>query len=149
VARLEYRLLDETRGFPVLYYYDQIERMEVSMRFACYYFVKDRTVYERASCAIEEQTFVIYVTESEEEKVLDLGAPHPVTGNGIRVELREYKEDTALYPVVHEYKFHSASDALLHLQSDFLYVGGREWKMTSTEIDEDRRTYVIYAQPTS
>lgn len=149
MARLEYRLFDESQGFPVLYYYEGIERQEVSLRFACYYFVKDRNVYERVSCAIEEGTFVIYVSESDEEKVLDLNAPHPVSGSGIRLELRHYREDTAIYPVVHEYKFHSASDALLHLQSDFHYVQEGEWKMSSTEIDEDRRTYVIYAEPIS
>jgi hypothetical protein len=29
-----------------------------------------------------------------------------------------------------------------------LYIGGREWQKTSAEVDENRKVYVIYAEPT-
>lgn len=148
MARLEYRLLDETRGFPVLYYYDFIDKDEVSLRFACDYLVKDRCVYEKTSCAIEGNKYVIYVRVAEEEQVVEPGSVLHGLWGGIRIELREYREGTAHYPLVHVFEFQDDDDALLHLQSDYLFANGREWAKTSAEVDEDRKVYVYYAQPT-
>jgi hypothetical protein len=61
------------------------------------------------------------------------------------VELREFRENTAVYPIVYVYSFDGAESALLHLSADLLTVQGAEWKKSSTEIDEDRGVYVIYA----
>lgn len=61
MARLEYRLLDEAKGYPVLYVYEGISHGEVAARFICDRFVKEGAVYERTSCAIEPDGFVIYV----------------------------------------------------------------------------------------
>jgi hypothetical protein len=148
-ARLEYRLLDEKKGFPVLYYYDLIDKDEVALRFACDYFVKAGVVYEKTSCAIESSCYVIYVQVAEDERVVE--PVKPVLGRrpGITMEVREFKEDTEHYPVVCTYTFKDDDDAILHLQSHFLYLYGREWEKTSTEIDEDRGVYVYYARPTS
>jgi hypothetical protein len=147
MARLEYRLLDEGRGFPVLYYYDLIDKDEISLRFACDYFVKDRVVYEKTSCAIELPNYVIYVKPAEDEQVVDPGVLSAPRWGGIRIEVREFREGTSHYPVVHTYDFRDDDDALLHLQSDYLYLYGKEWEKTSTEVDEDRKVYVYYAKP--
>lgn len=149
MARLEYRNFDEANGFPVLYYYDLIDKDEVSLRFACDYFIKDGTVYEKTSCAVEPSCYVIYVQIAEDERVVEpLLMPHR-RKPGIMMEVREFKEDTAHYPVVCTYTFKDDDDAILHLQSQFLYIYNREWEKTSTEIDEDRGVYVYYAQPTA
>ncbi|CEH31390.1 Uncharacterized protein BN1090_A2_03865 [Aneurinibacillus migulanus] len=149
VNRLEYRRLDEGNGFPVLYYYDFIDKDEVALRFACDYFVKDGLVYEKTSCAIETSCYVIYVQVAEDERVLESAKPVARQKPGIMMEVREFKEDTAHYPVVCTYTFQDDDDAILYLQSQFLYLYGREWEKTSTEIDEDRGVYVYYAQPTA
>ncbi|ERI08821.1 hypothetical protein [Aneurinibacillus aneurinilyticus] len=148
-TRLEYRRLDERNGFPVLYYYDFIDKDEIALRFACDYFVKDGLVYEKTSCAIEISCYVIYVQVAEDEKALKSAEPVARQKPGIMMEVREFKEGTAHYPVVCTYTFQDDADAILHLQSQFLYLYGREWERTSTEIDEDRGVYVYYAQPTA
>jgi len=148
LPRLEYRLLDEEKGYPVLYYYNGIDKEEISLRFACDYFVKDQHVYEKTSCAVEDGTYVIYIRRAEDEKVLDDQLVFAPDWRGIRLEVRHFREGTAHYPVVHTFYFHSDEDALLHLQSDLFYIGGREWQKTSAEVDENRKVYVIYAEPT-
>lgn len=145
MARLEYRLLDETRGFPLLYYYDFIDKDEVALRFACDYLVKEGVVYEKTSCAIEPRTYVIYVRTAEDEQAFAGGTELPGYRGGIRIELREYKPATAHYPIVHEFRFDEDDDALLLLQSDYVEWDGAEWEKTSAEVDEDRKVYVYYA----
>ena len=147
MARLEYRLFDEERGFPLLYYYDFIDKDEVSLRFACDYFVKDRVVYEKTSCTIEPRAYVIYVKTAEDEQAFAGGSELPGYRDGIRIELREYKSDTSHYPVVHVFRFQDDDDALLLLQSDYVQWNGVEWGKTSAEVDEDRKVYVYYAEP--
>jgi hypothetical protein len=149
MARLEYRLLDETRGYPVLFYYDHIDRDEISLRFACDYLVKGHVVYEKTSCAVEPGCYVIYVKHSTDEQAVDYAQTAAARWGSIQLELREYKEGTAVYPLVHTYYFKDDDDALLHLQSDYLLLNGREWEKTSAEVDEDRRVYIYYAKPTA
>ncbi len=147
MARLEYRLLDEANGYPVLFYYDRIDKDEVSLRFACDYLVKGHVVYEKTSCAIEQGTYVIYVRHSTEETAVDYAERPSVRWGSIQIEMREYRENTRLYPLVHTLSFKDDDDALLHLQSDYLYLNGREWEKTSAEVDEDRQVYIFYARP--
>lgn len=147
MARLEYRLLDEANGYPVLFYYDRIDKEEVSLRFACDYLVKGHVVYENTSCAIEQGTYVIYVRHSTEETAVDYAERPSVRWGSIQIEMREYRENTRLYPLVHTFSFKDDDDALLHLQSDYLYLNGREWEKTSAEVDEDRQVYIFYARP--
>lgn len=149
MARLEYRLFDERRGFPLLYEYAFIDKDEVSLRFACDYLVKNRTVYEKTSCAVEPGTYVIYVKVAEDEQAAPAGIGHPGLRGGIGIELREYREGTSDYPVVHVFRFRDDDDALLHLQSDYVTWNGVEWAKTSAEVDEDRKVYVYYAEPAS
>lgn len=149
MARLEYRLFDEASGFPVLYSYDNISKAEISLRFACDYFVKDHKVYETTSCAVESFNHVIYVVHNCEEKVVEPGLVFSPNWQGIRMEVRHYQETASSHPIIHTYHFHDPEDALLHLMSHFLYHQGRHWKKTSAEVDENRKVYVYYAQPTT
>lgn len=66
-----------------------------------------------------------------------------------QIELREYKEGTNVYPLIHTYSFKDDDDVLLLLQSDYITLNGREWEKTSAEVDEDRRVYVYYARPSA
>lgn len=153
LARLEYRLYDEQRGYPVLYYYQKIAQSEVSLRFACDYFVKDLTVYEKTSCAIDRGTYVVYVREAvDEHALLTPRPPAPAAAPAAKrvvVEVRHYRDDQAEHPLVQTYTFTNEADVLLHLQSNFHTINGEEWERTSAEIDEDRAVFVIYAQPSS
>lgn len=148
MARLEYRLLDEANHFPVLYYYDQIDKDEISLRFACDYFVKGGVVYEKSSAAIEPAAYVIYVKPSAEEKVVPYTDAASLRWARVQIEVRHYQEHTSHYPLVQLFQFTDDDDALLHLQSDYLMLQGKEWEKTSTEVDEDRKVYVYYARPT-
>jgi hypothetical protein len=145
MARLEYRLFGEGSTFPLLYQYDRVDQEEVSLRFACDYFIKESTVYEKTSCAVEVDSYVIYVKRSLEEKVAPWSSPGQAKSGGLCLELREYSDYTADYRLVHTYIFRNSLEMLLHLQANYLYREGVEWSRTSTEIDEDRETYVYYA----
>ncbi|MBA4495345.1 hypothetical protein ACFO25_01025 [Paenactinomyces guangxiensis] len=149
MARLEYRLLDEANGFPLLYTYENISKEEIALRFACDYFVKDHKVFEKTSCAVESLTHIIYVVRNYEEKVTEPGIRFAPQWKGIRMEVRHLQEETNQYPIIHTYHFHQYQDALLYLMSHFLYFDGKEWEKTSTEVDENRKVYVCYAQPAS
>ncbi|WP_159887052.1 hypothetical protein [Paenibacillus puerhi] len=148
MARLEYRLYKErSETFPVLYEYDQIGRDEAALRFACDYFVKDGRVFEKTSCAVEEQLYVIYVKEASDECTMPWRRPDQDGPRGIYMELREYREGTADYRLVETFRFADTLDAMLHMQANYLYAEDREWERSSTEVDEDRETYVFYAEP--
>lgn len=146
MARLEYRLNDESQTYPVLYYYDFIDKDEVSLRFACDYWIKNKRVYERTGNQVNGSKYIIFVREAVEEHVLEQEQDDRYWG-GICVELREFREGTDRYPVVHRFVLHDDDDALLLLQSDSLTLQGKVWARTSTEIDEDRKVYVYYAVP--
>lgn len=150
MARLEYRLLDT--DFPVLFYYNRIDLGEISMRFACDYLVKEGKVYEKTSCAVEDGDYVIYVQEAVDERALNLGDAGP-TWKGIRVELRQFREDALHYPVMAAWDFDQVQEVILRLQSNYVYTtrDGRttEWEKMSAEVDEDRKLYVVYAKEAS
>ncbi|UQZ87274.1 hypothetical protein SK3146_06571 [Paenibacillus konkukensis] len=151
MARLEYRLYEEgSSEFPLLYYYDRIERDEIALRFACDYLVKEGTVYEKTSNAVEDGCYVIYIKQAEDEKIVPFwGKPDGALPEGIKLELREYREFTTDYRLVHTFSFADSLEAMLHLSANYLYADGKEWYRTSTEIDEDRETFVFYAEPSA
>jgi hypothetical protein len=146
MSRLEYRLLDEARQYPLLYFYAEIEKAEIALRNACDYFVKDGTEYEKTSCAIEHTLYIIYVKAADGERALDSDQGRTTAWSGIRLELRAYRENAIHYEIVQTFDFSAKEDLLLYLQSDFLFLQGKEWEKTSAEIDEDRKVYVYYAQ---
>ncbi|PZE22505.1 hypothetical protein [Paenibacillus xerothermodurans] len=142
---LEYRLYKESGEYPLLYYYNRIARDEVALRFACDYYVKNGTVYEKTSCAVEDDCYVIYVQPAEDERVMHWQKPDSRLPKGLHMELREFKDFGADYRLVQTYTFRDSLEAMLYLQANYLYVDRQEWYRTSTEIDEDRETYVFYA----
>lgn len=149
MPRLEYRQLDEARGYPVLYVYEEIDIAEIAARFACDYFVKDRLVYEKTSCAIEPDAHVIYIRHDDEAEVFDTGNTDYSASGNVRMELRQFAETAVFYPVIHVFEFATNQEAALNLASDYLWWLGKEWRKSSAEIDEDRKVYVYYAEPVS
>lgn len=147
MPRLEYRQLNEAQGYPVLYVYDDIDAGEIAARFACDYFVKDRLVYEKTSCAIGAEAYIIYVLHDDEAEVFDTGNKDYTTTPHVRMELRQYAERASFYPLVQVFEFKTNLEAALNLQCDYLCWLGKEWRKSSTEIDEDRKVYVYYAEP--
>lgn len=144
MAQLEYRILDEANGYPILYHYDSIPNEEVVARFLCDYLVKDGVVYEKTSNAVEALIFVIYVKISKEEKAI-LSNRHTKVGMGfIVMEVREFREDTNDYPILANLEFSNLTELALLAQCNYLMFDGLEWEQTSFEIDEDRQTYVLY-----
>ena len=143
--RLEYRLLDKSKGYPTLYHYERISREEISVRFQCDYFIKDGIVYEKTSTALEPLLlYVIYVQRSVDETAKS----YPTVHQGhILVEIREYLEHTSEYPLITSLQFTDYMDLILHLQANYLTMSGLEYEKTSTEIDEDSKRYVIYVTP--
>ncbi|GAB2719305.1 hypothetical protein ACFQWB_05410 [Paenibacillus thermoaerophilus] len=145
--RLEYRLADEDRQYPLLYIYEVIDKDEIGLRFACDYYVKDGAVYEAVHRGVEPGRAIVYVRRADDEQASVYPMPVRRSDRTIVVEFREYRESSTLYPLIETFEFGDDDDCLLYLQSDSLYVNGRHWRKTSTEIDEDRGAYVIYAEP--
>jgi hypothetical protein len=147
VAKLEYRLLDEAQGYPLLYYYDFMKTEEATARFACDYFIKEGKIYEKTSCAVEPGMNVIYVRLVSEENKASFSQPPGIGMGFIMLELREYNE-TETYPLIRTLEFAALPDLNLYLQADYITLDGIEWEKTSAEIDEERQVFVIYLQKT-
>lgn len=142
---LEYRLFNELQEFPVLYSYETIDPLEIALRFTCDYFIKNKTVYQKTSCAVEQDCYVIYV-QSLGADTEDAALPVINTNSrAVSLQLRHYQAESSEHPLIHTFQFHDPITALLQLQSDFLYWLGQEWEKTSSEIDEDRKCYIYYA----
>ncbi len=149
MAQLEYRLFDEEKGFPALYYYNSIPKDEIVMRFLCDYFVKDGVVYEKTSNAIEMTLYVIYVKLANDEIPAPMNRRSKVGMGFIVMEIREYLEDAKEYPIIQNLELSTLTDIALVGQRNYLILEGVEWEQTSLEVDEDRQTYVCYAKRTS
>ncbi|GMA97983.1 hypothetical protein [Pelosinus sp. IPA-1] len=147
LTKLEYRLLDESQQYPLLYYFSDIDEIEVAARFACDYFVKEGVLYERSSCAMGVLSCVIYVKKIEED-VISYDDNIRQTNKYIRLEIRQFIEEAEIYPLVFTYELRERKEVLLYLQSDYFIWSGQEWQKTSSEIDEDRKLFVLYAKPT-
>lgn len=145
MARLEYRLLDEDQGYPVLYYYDNIDTGEIAARFACDKFIKGGAVYDKTSCAIDPLCYVLYVQESGKAQPSAAADPSPAGGR-VRIEVRQDGESPSPGLIIETFEFDDSIDVVLHLQCDYLYWLGEEWLRTMTVLDEDRKVYVCYAQ---
>ena len=146
LKRLEYRLLDESKDYPILYYFLDMDELEVAARFACDYFVKEGVLYEKSSCAMEVLSCVIYVTKIEED-ITRYNENIRQTEKYIWLEIRHFIEEAEIYPLVFTYELRENKEVLLYLQSDYFIWSGQEWQKTSSEIDEDRKVYVLYAKP--
>ena len=143
MPRLEYRLLDEPRDYPVLFYYSDIDNVEIAARFACDKFIKEGVIYEKTSCAVELACFVIYLQEcGRSEQAGDFPAP-----KGVRLELRQDGDSPSPGAIITSLDFGIGNEVVLHLQADYFYWLGEEWLKSQTVIDEDRKVYVCYAKP--
>ncbi|WP_409343488.1 hypothetical protein [Paenibacillus sp. MBLB4367] len=147
MARLEYRVLDEGEQFPLLYEYDRIGLGEIALRFSCDYFVKEQQVYEKTSCSMEKrELYVIYVKKAEEEHAYEAVQVQRPDWRGVRVEIRKFTDEAIHYPVLDIRDFEDEREALLQLNSHYVYADGKEWEKSSTEIDEDRKRYAVYVR---
>lgn len=147
MSQLEYRLLDEEKGFPALFAYENIPKEEVIARCLCDYFVKDGIVYERTSAAKEKFLQVIYVKPIEDKP--NPTTPGRISGMGfILLELREYTDEAAFYPVLKTLEFGNLQDLLLYAVSQYIDFQDLEWEKTSFEIDEDRQVFSLYIKKT-
>ncbi|WP_044641279.1 hypothetical protein [Risungbinella massiliensis] len=147
---LEYRLLTaDDEEYPVLSHYKGIKLEEILLRLHCDYWVRDRNVYQLRSTSMEKECYVIYVELDEEESGEDPVYVFEQSWNGIKVEFRHFHEGQKEHPIVKEYIYTDPKDALLHLASDFYQLGETEWVKTSSEVDENRKTYIYYAEPTN
>ncbi|MFC4077439.1 hypothetical protein [Salinithrix halophila] len=148
MTRLEYRLHDSSRSFPLLFIYDDIDSEEISNRLVCDWFVKEDRVFEKVATAVSPTECILFVKEAEEEEVISRERLTRPVWEGLRLEVREYVEGAVYYRVVEILHFDCSADLRLYLQCDCFYLQEREWKKLSAEIDENRRVFVLYAQPT-
>ncbi|EGW39536.1 hypothetical protein [Desulfosporosinus sp. OT] len=149
MAKLEYRLFDMENGYPALYHYESIPKDEIVIRFLCDYFIKDGIVYEKTSNAIEPPLHIIYVKKATDEIPIPVDHRSTVGQGFIMMEIREYREDAQEYPIIQNLELSSLTDLAIIGQCNYLTLEGVEWEQTSLEVDEDRRTYVLYAEKTS
>ncbi|MBE4909784.1 hypothetical protein IMZ08_17255 [Bacillus luteolus] len=139
ITKLEYRLNDPHSNYPAIYHYNHLEQTEIFSRRLCDYFIKDRKVYSKTSTALERDMYVIYVEEDKEETPFQTGT----TYSHVTLELRLFKEN-AESNLLFKYDLHSHEDALTFIGNDYLLLGEIEYEKVSSEIDEDRSTYVVY-----
>jgi len=140
---LEYRLNDEASGFPAIYHYSNLDPNEIFCRRLCDYFVKDGKVYSQTSSAKEEKMFVIYVKEESEE----FAFPDARTYQKVTLEIRLLEEEKPS-PLLYSYHLSSHMEVLQYLGNVYIQIGEYEYEIISTEIDEDRSTYVLYVDLT-
>lgn len=148
MARFEYRLNDPSRDYPVLYYYETMDELEIAMRMCCDYFIKEGKTWLKTYSAIDASAHVVYVEEAESDAAEAGNVSQPVMPGWIAVEVREYSEGAFAYPLIHQFGFPSPVQALAHLIAESLILFGQEWEKTSTEVDEDRQAYVYYCRKT-
>lgn len=148
MAYLEYRIIDKNEEFPLLCYYQGIDKDEIALRFACDFFVQDGIVYVQEGTAVDGNKYVVYVKPDNEEKPLQHTSKNNDYWANIRVELRHFKgEREKNHPLIHFTDFRDDDDAILHLLGTLFYAQNKEWRKTSAEVDEDRKTYVVYVEP--
>jgi hypothetical protein len=140
---LEYRLQKRKDEFEPIYHYPQIELPQILARRECEFFIKDGITYKQLSSAIEEKVFVIYVEIYEEDPIEE----PDFIGESLKLEIREYN---ALkdYPLIKTEWPTDHLEVLSKIGSIYTYHDGKEWERDSAEIDEDRKTYVLYVTPT-
>ncbi|WP_349407324.1 hypothetical protein [Pseudalkalibacillus sp. SCS-8] len=142
--RLEYRLFDERNGFPALYHYEGLTTGELFARRMCDFYIKNNQIYSKTSTAYESDLFVIYLSIDSKEEVFD-DAP---TYEYVTLELREWKEYVDS-PILHTIACQNHEEVLGYIGSDYIQLQGNEYEKVAAEIDEDRRAYILYVQPSS
>lgn len=144
---LQYVLDDSEKKYPSIAYYPRISKEEILLRFACDYWVKDHKVYEKTATENDGVAYTIYVQHDPEEQVVEKGILFESNWKGIRLEYRHYHSDWSEYPVIQQQDCSSDQDVLLSLLTEIHMIHGRIWQKQSTEVDENRKKYVIYVVP--
>ncbi|PGT84685.1 hypothetical protein [Bacillus sp. AFS040349] len=142
--KLEYRLNDERNGYPALYHYEFSDPYEIYCRRLCDFFIKGKKVYQKTSASLEDEYYVIYLEEDTDEYVFDQADRY----SHVTLEVRDFKEFSES-PLIFTYDLYSHEEALSLIGNDYLWIQNEEYEKISTEIDEDRSTYVLYMSKTS
>lgn len=143
-------VLQAEDSYKELYFYEHIDKDEISLRYDCDFFVKDGVVYEKVSTEEYGKHYVIYVKRADDEEADTFKSnfdSFAAFKKGYQFEVRHFKEGIENYPLVTLMNIYDDDDLTLKLKSDYINVNGETWEKTSTEIDEDRKTFVYYAIP--
>ncbi len=143
MPRLEYRLLDKDNDYPLLYYYEDIPAAEIAVRFNADYLIKDGEVLEKTSNAVEPPNYVIYTAKASHEFLFT--SPTGEYQYAL-VEIREYNDYSSSYPIITTVDVADLSQLIILFSSHYITVLDEEWEKVSSEIDEDRKVYVLYVQ---
>lgn len=143
---LQYVLDSTEKKYPSIAHYPRISKEEILLRFACDYWVKDHKVYEKTYTEIDGNSYTIYVNHDPEEQVVEKGIIFEPNWKGIRLEYRHYHPDWSIYPIIQQ-QCSSDQDVLLSLLTEIHMIDGSVWQKQSTEVDENRKKYVIYVIP--
>lgn len=140
--RLEYRLNDETKGYPALWNYANISNSEIIARMTCEYFIKEKNTYVVTATSVDpDGTAVIYIQKKFSQMTLQtLHTPTSV------LKLEELSETSS--NIVDSQDVWNYEEILPSLHSDIIYIQrdgmSMEFSLDSREIDEDRKCYIYY-----
>lgn len=141
MPRLEYRLYHNPSQ--VICHYEDMTVEELLIRNSSDWFVREGIIYERQRNENQNGVHLIYVNISDETTPSE---PDADRAEGIKVEIREFREGDTHYPLLQLQRYKSLLDVLLLLQTDAFEWNGQKWNKSSFEIDEDRKIFVYYAQ---
>ncbi|SFS33144.1 hypothetical protein [Marininema halotolerans] len=147
MIQLEYRLYDKIKSHPLLYTYENVDEEEVSARMVCDWFIKENQVFERMTVEMAPPRCIIYVRAAVEEEVINREVLTHPEWQGMRLEVRQFKETAMIYPLIETIHFTRTSSLRLYIQSDYVFLQDQKWEKTSAEIDENRRVFVLYVRP--
>ncbi|HDX9629523.1 TPA: hypothetical protein ROY30_003222 [Bacillus cereus] len=139
---LEYRLNDETKGYPALWNYANISNSEIIARMTCEYFIKDKNTYVVTATSVDpDGTAVIYIQQETFSN-----DPSDPTYFHIGFEIRELKDTSS--NLIESKDVWNYEEILPSLHSDIIYIKRdgthMEFTLDSREIDEDRKCYIYY-----
>lgn len=141
---LEYRFNDEANHFPALCYVKDITPMEVICRRNCEQFLYNGRRFENLSSALESKKHVLYLKEIQ-------GLFYPnisFSKEGLGIEVRLYKEKGVQEPIDF-IPCENHLELMLYLDVSFQYADNvQEYLRVCAEFDQDRKTYVLYVEPT-
>lgn len=140
---LEYRLQKGRDEYIPIFHYPHIELEQILARRECEFFIKEGVTYKQLSSSIEDNVFVIYL-EKYEEKPMELEILSP---EAIVLEVRQLN-NLKEHPLITTIHLKHHIDVLSIIGSIYTYYHGSEWERDSAEIDEDRKVYVLYVNPT-
>ena len=140
---LEYRLNDESKNYPAIFHFQDLDKFEIYCRRICNYIIKEGIIYRKTSSLLEDALFAIYVEVDTEEELFD----DALVYKQITLEIRLFHEDE-YSALLYTYDLNTHEEAFDLIGSDFLQIGRNEYKVIAAEIDEDRSTYVLYVEET-